>query len=84
MDASYNDISEWKYKDLVDVFGGTSDRTAKYQVKTVSELDELLADKDFIAADRLQFVELYMPRDDAPKALITTAEASAKNNAKQE
>lgn len=84
MDADYNDISNWKYKDLVDVFGGTSDRTAKYQVKTVSELDTLLADEEFIAAKRLQFVELYMPREDAPKALVTTAEASAKVNAKQE
>lgn len=30
-----------------------------------------------------QFVELYMPREDAPVALKMTAEASARNNAKQ-
>ncbi|CAK7207353.1 hypothetical protein SEUCBS139899_010163 [Sporothrix eucalyptigena] len=84
MDAEYNNISAWKFKDLVDVFGGTGERTAKYQVKTVKELESLLADKDFIAAKRLQFVELYMPKEDAPKALVLTAEASAKANAKTE
>jgi pyruvate decarboxylase len=29
-------------------------------------------------------VELYMPKKDAPRALVLTAEASAKNNAKME
>lgn len=31
----------------------------------------------------VQFVELYMPKEDAPMALKLTAEASAKTNAKQ-
>lgn len=84
MDADYNDISAWKFKDLVDVFGGTEKNSAKFQVKSVSELDKLLADKDFIAAKRLQFVELYMPKEDAPKTLVLTAEASAKTNSKTE
>lgn len=83
MEAEYNDINEWRYKDLVDVFGGHN--TAKtYQIKTKDKLNELLADEDFQAANCLQFVELHMPKDDAPRALIMTAEASAKNNAKTE
>ncbi|CAK7213548.1 hypothetical protein SBRCBS47491_001838 [Sporothrix bragantina] len=81
MDAKYNDISAWKFKELVTVFGGTEDNVAKFQVRTVDELKNLLADKDFIAAKRLQFVELYMPKMDAPRALVATAEASAKTNA---
>lgn len=81
MDANYNDISAWKFKELVTVFGGTEDHVAKFQVRTVDELNNLLADKDFNAAKRLQFVEIYMPKKDAPRALVATAEASAKTNA---
>ena len=36
-----------------------------------------------ISSNNLQFVELYMPKEDAPKALKLTAQASAENNAKQ-
>ena len=32
--------------------------------------------------DPLQFVELYMPREDAPAPLKTTAEAAARTNSK--
>lgn len=82
MDAVYNDINNWKYKDLVSVFGG--EKTCKtFQIKTKNELNELLTNKEFNAAECLQFVELYMPREDAPRALIMTAEASARNNAKK-
>ncbi|KAF5022768.1 hypothetical protein F66182_5183 [Fusarium sp. NRRL 66182] len=82
MDAVYNDINNWKYKDLVSVFGG--EKTCKtFQIKTKDELNELLTNKEFNAAECLQFVELYMPREDAPRALIMTAEASARNNAKK-
>ncbi len=84
MEAEYNDIAGWDFKELVTVFGGSEERTAKYQVKNVKQLDALLADKDFIAAKRLQFVELYMPKDDAPRALVLTAEASARTNATTE
>ncbi|KAF4995663.1 pyruvate decarboxylase [Fusarium heterosporum] len=82
MDAVYNDINNWKFKDLVSVFGG--EKTCKtFQIKTKSELNALMTDKEFNAAECLQFVELYMPREDAPRALIMTAEASARNNAKK-
>ncbi|KAI8670780.1 Pyruvate decarboxylase [Fusarium keratoplasticum] len=82
MNAGYNDINEWKYKELVRVFGG--EKTCKtFTIKTKDELNDLLVDEEFKAADCLQFVELYMPREDAPRALIMTAEASAKNNAKK-
>ncbi|XWW99934.1 hypothetical protein V2A60_007948 [Cordyceps javanica] len=82
MDAEYNDINGWDYTALVDVMGG-SKTSAKYVVKTKIELDNLLTDSAFNAADCLQFVEVIMPKEDAPSALITTAEASAKTNAEQ-
>ncbi|KAL6811733.1 pyruvate decarboxylase [Trichoderma camerunense] len=83
MEAEYNDISNWDFKALVDVFGG-SKTAKKFAVKTKQELEKLLTDPTFNAAECLQFVELYMPKEDAPRALIMTAEASAKNNAKLE
>ncbi|KAL8716886.1 MAG: hypothetical protein Q9225_005820 [Loekoesia sp. 1 TL-2023] len=82
MDAAYNDISQWKFKDLIPTFGGTPQNSRTYQVKNKQEAEDLFNDKSFAQAEVLQFVELYMPKEDAPKALKLTAEASAKNNAK--
>lgn len=89
MDAEYNDVVHWKYKDLVDVFTPVSSdsssssppKAKKYEVHTAMELEKLLADKDFSDGQGLRFVELYMPKEDAPASLKMTAEASAKRNA---
>ncbi|PHH58524.1 hypothetical protein CDD81_5485 [Ophiocordyceps australis] len=82
MDAEYNDIASWDFKGLVDVFGGAKNCT-KFCVKTKDHVNKLLADDDFKAASCLQFVEVVMPMKDAPRALVMTAEASARNNAKR-
>jgi pyruvate decarboxylase len=82
MDASYNDIARWDNKGLVDVFAGQG-RASKFSAKTKDELNKLLADPGFKAAKELQFVEIHMPKKDAPRALVMTAEASAKTNAKR-
>ncbi|KAL8954398.1 MAG: hypothetical protein Q9193_007264 [Seirophora villosa] len=83
MNAGYNDISQWKYTDLIPTFGGTRENSKTYLVKNKQEAEDLFTDETFAKAEKLQFVELYMPKEDAPKALKLTAEASAKNNAKQ-
>ncbi|RDW73837.1 hypothetical protein BP5796_07279 [Coleophoma crateriformis] len=83
MDAEYNDIAAWHFKDLPKVFGGQDGTYKTYQVKTKAAIDDLFMDEHFNAADCLQFVEVYMPWDDAPRALKLTAEASARTNAKQ-
>ncbi|MCJ1291557.1 Pyruvate decarboxylase 1 [Xylographa carneopallida] len=82
MDAEYNDIQEWKNKDLLDVFGADPKKSKSYQVRTKQELHDLFNDKHFSSAPYIQFVELYMEREDAPIALKLTAEASARNSAK--
>jgi pyruvate decarboxylase len=82
MEAEYNDIQPWKNKELVDIFGGEK-TSKKFAVKTRDELEALFKDSDFNAAKYLQFVEVYMPKEDAPRALVMTAEASAKVNAKK-
>lgn len=81
MEAEYNDIQEWRYKDVLQTFGAKEGATKAYQVKTKKELEALLNDKEFNAANVLQFVEVYMPKDDAPRALKMTCEAAAKRNA---
>ena len=87
MHAVYNDVNNWKYKDLVSVFNGEELADAKtWQVKHKQELEDLLQDEGFQkGAEKggVQFVEVYMPMEDAPKALRLTADASASNNAKQ-
>ncbi|KAI9728459.1 MAG: Pyruvate decarboxylase 1 [Chrysothrix sp. TS-e1954] len=82
MDATYNDIAAWKYKDLPAVFNAQPGEYKTYQVKTKSDMQKLLSDEDFATSKCLRLVELYMRKDDAPKALVMTAEASAKNNAR--
>jgi pyruvate decarboxylase len=83
MDATYNDIAPWSFKDLVNVFGGAAKHAKTFQIKTKDQVHELFEDNNFNAAEQLQFVELYIPKEDAPRALKLTAEASAKTNAKQ-
>ncbi|KAL9128367.1 MAG: hypothetical protein Q9217_002946 [Psora testacea] len=83
MEASYNDIQEWNYRDLVGVFGADSKNSRTYQVKTKQEAEDLFQNKEFCSASCLQLVELYMLKEDAPKALKLTAQASAENNARQ-
>jgi pyruvate decarboxylase len=83
MDAEYNDIVNWRYKDIVNVFGG--EKVAKtFRVKTKDELDDLLTDKSFNAAECLQLVEVYMDKKDAPRALVKIAEQTARLNARLE
>lgn len=61
MDAVYNDIQEWKYKDLVGVFGGDLQKAKTYQVKTKQEAEELFTNKEFAAAPHLQVSQPYWP-----------------------
>ena len=52
-------------------------------MKTKEDVARLLQDKEFGEPNKLQIVEVHMPKDDAPTPLKLTAEASARNNAKQ-
>lgn len=81
MDAEYNDIQQWHFKDLVKVFGAKEGTYRTYQIKTKEEITKLFADEEFNSANVLQFVELYIPKKDAPRGLVLTAEAAAARNA---
>lgn len=54
MDATYNDIQQWKFKDLVSVFGADPKKSKTYQVKTKQEAEDLFKNKDFSSAPFLQ------------------------------
>ena len=54
MDADYNDIQQWKYKDLVGVFGADPENSKTYQVKTKLEAENLFKDENFSSAPYLQ------------------------------
>ncbi|KAL9050798.1 MAG: hypothetical protein Q9162_006419 [Coniocarpon cinnabarinum] len=83
MDAAYNDVGDWKYCDLPTAFGAPPASFKAYQLKTKDDVTKALDDKTFGEPDVLKVVEVHMPKDDAPMALQMTAEASARNNAKQ-
>ncbi|KAK3384762.1 thiamine diphosphate-binding protein [Podospora didyma] len=84
LEEEYNDIVMWNYTQIPNAFGATDKQFKKFVLKTKDEVDKLLTDKAFIEGDGLQFVELRMPKLDAPRALKITAEISAKNNARTE
>ncbi|KAL6252570.1 hypothetical protein RBB50_000289 [Rhinocladiella similis] len=81
MDAGYNDIQNWRYKELPSAFGAKEGTYKTYQVKTKDEVSALFADEKFSSAPYLQLVEVYMPQKDGPEALKLTAAASARVNA---
>lgn len=83
-DEEYNDIAEWRYKDLPAAFGAIEGKDVKtFVCKTREELEGLLTDTEFQEANMLQFVELHMPRMDAPGPLKLLTAASARTNAKR-
>jgi pyruvate decarboxylase len=80
MEASYNDVADWSYKDLPAVLGAKPGRSRGYVVKTKTEFEQLLADKEFSATDSkvLRFVEVYMDKEDAPYIMKATSEGAAR------
>ena len=83
MNEGFNDIQPWHFKELVNVFGAKEGEPRTYQVKTKEQTNKLFDDKEFNSATNLQFVELYMPKQDTPRALMLIAVTSARINAKQ-
>ncbi|RAH40557.1 alpha-keto acid decarboxylase family protein [Aspergillus brunneoviolaceus CBS 621.78] len=68
---SYNDIQEWKYRQLLEVFGAEQGSYQTYQIHTKEELAALLQDSVFNNGRMLRFVELHLDQNDAPSELKT-------------
>lgn len=54
MDAEYNDIQQWRYKDLLAVFGADPKKSKTFQVRTKQEVHDLFNDKEFSSAPYIQ------------------------------
>lgn len=85
MNASYNDVPMLKYSMLPEAFGGKMGENAhSCQIKTTEEL-EAFWQSDAIKSPKgsgLHFVEMVMPKDDAPITLKMVCSAAAKTNEK--
>ena len=79
-EANYNDIHQWKYTKLLDVFNANPRNSGSYQVRTKTEMEELLNDKSFATGKSIELVEVIMPKQDAPRALEVTAQKTANMN----
>jgi pyruvate decarboxylase len=76
----YNDVANWKYTSLLDVFSNSPGKTKSYSVSTKEELDKLLLDPEFADTQKMQLVEVHMDQLDAPIGLINQAELSIAAN----
>lgn len=73
-ESSYNDINPWRYSRLPEVLD-TNDRAATHIVRTEAELRTALhAAED---SSKLHFIELILPRMDAPEPLVRFAKKAA-------
>ena len=81
----YNDIAAWRHGDLVKAMaGGDGGGVQTYMARSTQELDSLIeGDQPLARGPGLRVVEVFMPKRDAPLSLRLTAEASAKNNARE-
>lgn len=84
MEAEYNDIVEWKFKDIPGVMGAKEGKTRTYQVSVKAELEKLLTEEEFGNFKGFQLVELHLGKRDAPKSLVLTAQASARTNSEDQ
>lgn len=75
MEEKYNDVASWKHTSLLDVFGADASCSNNYQVRTRDQVEELLNNQKFSEAPYIQVVELFMPKYDAPAALIKVSQA---------
>jgi pyruvate decarboxylase len=84
MEDAYNDVQEWKYKELPAVFGARPGSVLTYRVESKEQLEGLFKDEEFSSGEtkKMRFVELVMPWDDAPAALKSVAAKAAAANSK--
>ncbi|KAG0126891.1 thiamine diphosphate-binding protein [Tuber indicum] len=80
MKATYNDIQPWNHTDLLNLFGADPSDAMSYLCKSKTELENLFKDEKFSSAPYIQLVEIFMPWQDAPRALIKIGRVTASLN----
>lgn len=84
MEESYNDIPAWKYSMLPEAMGarlGKGGNARAMQVRTRDEIEALWKTEEFNNVKGMQFVEVFMPKLDAPVPLKMFCTSAEKNNA---
>ena len=76
--APYNDITQWNYTMLPEVFGG-KDQVMTHHVETSKQLQDALNQIDE-HSDCMHLVEVKMNIDDAPEKLIKLGKVFANQN----
>ncbi|CCD24986.1 branched-chain-2-oxoacid decarboxylase THI3 NDAI_0E01700 [Naumovozyma dairenensis CBS 421] len=69
-DASYYDIQQWDYLNLMNTFNATDADTRK--IITVGDMKDMLRDPEFAVDNRIRMIEVMLPSMDVPKALVDT------------
>lgn len=75
-----NDISHWKWQELLSFFNADNIPNRTYLASTRAEFEKILADKAFRSADCCQLLEVKMGRLDGPRILVEQAKLSAELN----
>jgi pyruvate decarboxylase len=81
MRAAYNDIPMWRYADLPRVMGGDPSDHTTYTINTVEELESMWASNALKQPKGMHFVEMRMPKEDAPLSLKMVCGSAARRNA---
>jgi len=79
-DGPYNNIKNWKYSELVDVFNAEDGNGISFKVDTEGELQGAI--KKSLKHKGLSFIEVSTDRDDCSKELLEWGSKVAFNNAR--
>ncbi len=77
-DGPYNNIKNWDYAGLVDVFNAGEGNGLGMRVRTEGELDDAV--KKALAHDGLSLIEVIIDRDDCSKELLEWGSRVSANN----
>ena len=88
MEASYNDVAAWRYRDAARFFGASEESLQgrgeypvhTYRAATWGELEEVLGDERVKAGKGFQMVEVMMTKEDAPESLKKLVNTVKKRN----
>ena len=65
----YNNVPYWDWQGALKFMGAKEGQYKTYSIKTAGQLQDLLFDTTFQAAEVIQLVEVHMPKQDGPRAL---------------
>lgn len=80
-DGPYNEINDWKYAELVEVFRGQNERANSKVVKTEVEMRNAL--EEAVKNNTLSLIEVKIEKDDCNKRLLQWGKYVAEYNSRE-